>query len=253
MAGIFTTILGAGGGGGGGVGGNRIRPPDDFGDDIYQHAQAFARAGGNSGGQTDVVAAAVSADDLLDLDQPKPQPVASVIPKDYDDVAGALGFAPKMLVQQRLVDILAELGIPTYDYAKVDAYMRTLRAKAKADIWCWRPLRDADRSGVNDWGANREYVGGVTGTRTTWLDGSYAAGRPHSTAYDRLVPKRPLQRALAISKALGDKVAFFVSDFASPKVEISDPFILVVMRRDPSIRAVFDVWNEPGFDTPPEG
>ncbi len=56
---------------------------------------------------------------------------------------------------------------------------------------------------------------------------------------------------MAIVRKLGDEAAFFVSDFASPKVEISDPFIMVVMRRDPSIRAVFDVWNEPGFDVPP--
>lgn len=65
--------------------------------------------------------------------------------------------------------------------------------------------------------------------------------------YDRVVPKRPLERALEIAKKLGDKVAFFVSDFASPKVEITDPFIMVVMRDNPSIRAVFDVWNEPGL------
>lgn len=249
-----------------------IRPADDFGDDsMIEHARqmTMAQYGATHQGllgafatentynayrpdPVDVVAAAAADTDLLELDQPKPTPGSRVVPEDYGNVARELGFMPKVLHQQLLNDLLAVLDIPIYDYAQVDAYMRTLRAKAKATIWCWRPLRPADVNGVAAWGSSDKWRGRVIGVETTWLDGSYGAGRSHSAPYDKLVPKRPLQRALAIMKRLGDKVAFFVSDVASPKVEISDPFILVVMRNDPSIRAVFDVWNEPGFDTPPE-
>src|SRR3989344_5481107 len=66
--------------------------------------------------------------------------------------------------------------------------------------------------------------------------------------YERLVPFHALEKVAKIETKFGDRVKFFVSDYATPNV---DPFIMVRPAAcdscDHEYNLIFDAWDEPGF------
>ncbi len=160
----------------------------------------------------------------------------------YEAVANELGFQPAQLLEEQLLRFLSEEAIPTYDYSKVDAYMAAL-AEEQDKAWIWRPLREKDKPVGWHWlGRDSKKLGKTYGHghgsyRDEW---SY---RP----YDKLVPIHILRQVQKIQDRFGDKVLFFVSDYAVPN---PDPFIMVTALDVQNI--VFGVWDEPKFGTESE-
>lgn len=159
----------------------------------------------------------------------------------YEEVAQQLGFIPAELIRAQLLEFFETRGIKLYDYGQVKAWLTGKKKQANATNWCWRALREKDVIKGYQWGWN--------GTNAVWNDGFYANRRWECRPYDRLVPLHALEKAVEIEKKFGDYVKFFVSDYASPKV---DPFIMVRPAMcDPGTQAeycfIFDVWDEPGF------
>lgn len=176
-----------------------------------------------------------------------PEPLAPPeVQKSYEELAAELGFMPEELVRAQLLAFLRQNGIGVYDYAEVDAYLKDKKEKAKKEFWLWRPLRDTDVIARFRWGTNSCGHAVENGYYTS----KDFACRP----YDRLVPRHALEKVIKIQKEFGDRVAFFVSDYADPK---PDPFLGVRARspgdsqeivNNPSVEMlVFDVWDEPGF------
>lgn len=188
---------------------------------------------------------------IPDLPRPSVAP-ARPVPGDYATLAKSLGFRPYELVLTELGNAVADLGLPCYDPAAVSEYLTARKRRARATVWCWRPLREADRMQTNIVGAGGSSVSS---------DGNYlyttSGTGLHCSVYDKLVPRRALERVAAVAKRMGNDVAFFVSDFASPKIPDPDPFVMVAVRGARPVGLahpglfVFDVWNEPGFDSPP--
>lgn len=161
-------------------------------------------------------------------ERPKPMlRLVEAVPDGYADVAARLGFRPAAMVAAEMAAFAAKSGWETFALADVD---RWLRQKAGKEGWSWRPLRDADC--VN----------------YAWRGQHCGSYDPKDCAvYDRLVPERPLRKALALSERFGKEIAFFVSDVdADP-----DPFIMAVPTISfdvvSEVIMVFDVWDEPGF------
>src|SRR4051812_42931976 len=59
----------------------------------------------------------------------------------YQTLAKELGFRPAQLLKEEILRFLAESQIPTFDYEKVDMYLRHI-ARQENKSWIWRPLRD---------------------------------------------------------------------------------------------------------------
>lgn len=162
--------------------------------------------------------------------------------RSYEEVAQLLGFMPAELVRAQLLEFFEEEGIKLYDYGQVSAWLTKKKVEVGAQHWCWRPLREKD--------IITGYVWGYDARKRTWGDGFYDSldksweCRP----YARLVPRRAIEKVAKIEAKFGDRVKFFVSDYAHPDV---DPFIMV---RPASCDdggddycLIFDVWDEPGF------
>lgn len=155
--------------------------------------------------------------------------------KSYVEIATAIGFVPEELVRAQLLTFFNENDIKIYDYAEVDAYLRKKRLQDKKNRWVWRPLRQADTPREH-WHSPPDELG----------DGSYYQNS--CPPYSKLVPQPTLEKVAKIEKQFGNKVQFFVSDYAVPK---PDPFIGVRVKGSidsvETAMLVFDVWDEPGF------
>ncbi len=157
----------------------------------------------------------------------------------YEKLAESLGFYPAELVRAQLLEFFETEAIDLYDYAQVEAWLTQKKAEAKATHWCWRPLRAKDVITGYMWGVNA----------SNYRDGFYRESADCCRPYERLVPMHALQKVAKIETKFGDRVKFFVSDYASLK---PDPFIMVrpALRESGGINLyhfVFDVWDEPGF------
>lgn len=179
-----------------------------------------------------------------------PFPTARVPPRlvepqkqrSYEEVAEKLGFIPAELVRAQLLGFFETEGIKLYDYDQVSAWLTEKKKQANATHWCWRALREKDVIKGYQWGQPR-------GFDTVLKDGFYGNNMWECRPYDRLVPLHALEKAVEIEKKFGDPVKFFVSDYASPKV---DPFIMVRPAmfgpgKQTEYCLIFDVWDEPGF------
>ena len=159
----------------------------------------------------------------------------------YNEIAESLDFVPTELTRARLLGFFEADGIKLYDYSQVKAWLTGKKEQAKATHWCWRPLRKKDIPN-DQWGWNQE--------SRKWEDGFYLNNWT-CCPYDRLVPTHALEKIVKIKARFGDRVKFFVSDYASPN---PDPFVMVrpAMPIPEGIAAdeyllIFDVWDEPGF------
>ena len=155
---------------------------------------------------------------------------------EYSRLSDKIGFAPGSMYDERLKAFLQHQEIPRFSYADVDVY---LRAKARADLgdavrWCWRPLRERDRT--LDWALmGSEGHGAYRGK--DW------SGRP----YGKIIPMRVLERIALVQEEFPDAI-FFVSDYEMSK---PDPFLAVCGPMADTHLFIIDVWDEPGFtDTP---
>lgn len=161
--------------------------------------------------------------------------------RSYEEVAQSLGFIPAELTRAQLLEFFETEGIKLYDYSQVSAWLTGKKEQAKATHWCWRALREKDAIEGYRWGQNRE-----TGRNN---DGFYSGKDWSCRPYERLVPIHALEKVAQIEAKFGDRVKFFVSDYASPN---ADPFIMVRPAMcDSGTQAeyclIFDVWDEPGF------
>lgn len=162
--------------------------------------------------------------------------------RSYEEVAQSLGFVPGELIRAQLLEFFEEEGIKLYDYGQVRAWLTKKKVEAKAELWCWRPLREKDIITAYNWEV-------LDNHRRTFSDGSYSSNEWGCRPYDRLVPMHALEKVAKIEAKFGERVKFFVSDYTSPNV---DPFIMVrptMTTSGPSADyyLVFDMWDEPGF------
>lgn len=157
----------------------------------------------------------------------------------YEDVAAKLGFAPSQMLREQLRNFLASENIPVFSFTAVDKWLTPKVKAAKLEHWCWRPLRPDD--------SIKKYMWGFKDNKIS-QNGFYRNSLWECRPYARLVPERVLQRTLKIHSEFGDKVCFFVTDYATPD---ADPFIMVRPRScddaDGNYQFIFDVWDEPGF------
>lgn len=165
--------------------------------------------------------------------------VAFETQRRYEEVAKTLGFDPPELTRAQLIEFFTQEDIVLYNYDEVNRWLKKKRQEAGLGSWCWRPLRGKDVITEYRWGWGRADGG--------WLDGFYMEAQ--CPPYDRLVPMHALEKVVKIEAKFGDKVKFFVSDYASPN---ADPFIMVRPAKmdsstDGSYHLVFDCWDEPGF------
>lgn len=147
--------------------------------------------------------------------------------KAHIRVTEALGYLPPALLGAKLLNYFKENGIKVYDYDSVSDYLKG-KAEAQGKKFIWRPLRSQDKEAGYSWGGFGEH-------------GSYHKHwdyRPYAYA----VPLRVLATVEKMVEQFGDKVKFFVSDYAVPK---PDPFIMVTALDIPMF--VFDHWDEPDF------
>jgi hypothetical protein len=157
----------------------------------------------------------------------KPQGFMPTMPDSYAELAKSIGFNPGMILETEVHNFLIEQQIPIYDYAAVVRYMTKL-AKQRHRIFVWRPLREIDRKRANyEWGK--------------WNDhDSYFSCK--TEVYRHFVPAHILRDVQTIDAKFGERVQFFVADYA---VVDPDPFILVTALR--MRRIVFGAWDEPEF------
>ncbi len=181
-----------------------------------------------------------------------PYPVATdaeevatpAVQHSYDEIAKKLGFEPAELIRAQLLAFFKDEGIKLFPYEDVNQWMIKKRKEAGADLWCWRPLRPKD--------VITEYLWGTT-DRGKYEDGFYDKGHWECRPYGRLVPQNILEMVAKIEKVFGDKVKFFVCDYASAD---PDPFIMVRPAvcddgtdEDDPYKLVFGAWDEPGFES----
>ena len=160
--------------------------------------------------------------------------------RSYEEVAQSLGFVPSELTRAQLLEFFEVESIKLYDYNQVSAWLTKKKQQAEAEHWCWRALREKDILTGYHWGCDIEKRGRS--------DGFYSKSwqcRP----YERLVPLHALEKVVKIEAKFGDRVKFFVSDYATSDV---DPFIMVRPAMCDSgtnaeYNLIFDAWDEPGF------
>ncbi len=174
--------------------------------------------------------------------RPAPQPVTAVPLEDnelkaYKRTCDAICFYPAALLHAELLAFFKEEGIPTYPYPEVCGYLQT-KALQQNRVWCWRPLRQEDTAKIQSI-SGYEFAGN--------RHGHYYPANSECGPYTAAVPLRVLGIVEKIHERFGDKVAFFVSDYAVPH---PDPVIMVAVVGVPVI--VFDVWDEPDFGVKPE-
>lgn len=143
--------------------------------------------------------------------------------------------------EDRLKALLASLDIPTYSMSEVHKYM-TIKAKAENPTrngWVWRV---ADRDSYNVLANQNYHMNRQTssGYNDGWLH--YNTGM-----YEHTIPLRALRLMAKIraDKSIGQNVVFAVSDYATVKDALPDPFLLVML--DEKQVHVIDFWDEPGF------
>jgi len=160
--------------------------------------------------------------------------------RSYAEVAQLLGFVPAELTRAQLLEFFEQESIKLYDNAQVSAWLTKKKVEAKATSWCWRALREKDTITDYRWGFNRQ--------RSWPYDGFYDKKEWRCRPYERLVPFHALEKVAKIETKFGDRVKFFVSDYATPNV---DPFIMVRPAAcdsgDHEYNLIFDAWDEPGF------
>lgn len=166
-------------------------------------------------------------------------PNLTIVKRSYDEVARSLGFFPGELIRIQLLEFFKEEKIKLYNRSQVESWLIEERKQAKANSWCWRPLREKDI---------------LTSFQLTSYaddeDGYYDSKKWECRPYGNLVPRHALEKAVKIEAKFGDHVKFFVSDYSSVKPDI---FIMVrsALLGERHGNFIFDAWNEPSFGFEP--
>ena len=152
---------------------------------------------------------------------------------EYERLADEIGLKSAAIVQTRILRVMAENGIPRYDYGEVYAYLKRIAVR-EGQIFIWQPLRERDmpkgwvmRGGDNPADSSRGH-------------GSYQNEWKYRP-YNKAVPIEVLRHVKIIQERVPEAL-FFVSDYAAPD---PDPFIMT-RALDTNI-IVFGCWDEPGF------
>ena len=238
----------------------------------------------------------------------KPQPYEVEVPyvtsdnesdnelKAYIGIARQINFLPQALcgiLRSQVLAFFKERRVGLFDYQEVHLHLvraawrlwegaeSAYHEPRQVPLWCWRPLRDQDRSlfGWNvtiprvlgyKWTNGREYSVNkswelafeytrekftrkmLLGSSRVALHGFYDPANSACIPYEKLVPLRVISRVLELEKEVETqfvgKVRFFVSDF-DYNVVYADPFIAVKIgySRSHDDLLIFDCWDEPGF------
>jgi hypothetical protein len=185
---------------------------------------------------------------VIPLQRPTPRLaiVGSELLGPYEAIARELNYSPAHLLQEQLLRFLAENQIQIYDYDAVDHYLAAIAEKV-GKVWVWRPLRKQDTLDWKNENGHCHWWGraptGETG-HVTAGHGSCRANEWTYRPYHHAVPAPILWNAKKIHDEFGERVKFFVSDYAVPK---PDPFIMVTAQDVDKI--IFGVWDEPSFGT----
>lgn len=151
--------------------------------------------------------------------------------RQYEAVACRIGFDNRALLLAQLNDFVAEQEIPVYQYDRVHdflvAKMRSDPTVKRRERWCWAPLREAEVK-LKLFFPDR---------RSKRKNGHVAPNQ-----YRRAVPIKVLELVEKFTKKFGDKLAFYVSEYAS---ENADPFLMVSGIGIPPM--IIAHWDEPGF------
>lgn len=151
--------------------------------------------------------------------------------REYEAVARRIGFDNRALLAAQLKDFVAEQEIPVYKYDRVHAFlvakMQEDPTVKRRERWCWAPLREVE--------VKLKLF--FPGQRSKRKNGHIAPNQ-----YGRAVPLKVLQLVEKFTKKFGDKVCFYVSEYAS---ENADPFLMLA---PPGITPMIIAhWDEPGF------
>lgn len=132
----------------------------------------------------------------------------------------------------RMLRVIDRLGLPVYEFAKVDGYLYREALKQGTNVrWAWKPLRESDRKAID---------GDSLALASEDLVGSVAL-----RVYGHAVPEQVLIQAREIMKAMPD-VVFLVSDYEVVK---PDPFLAITTKKLLAESKIWIVaqWDEPGF------
>ena len=132
-----------------------------------------------------------------------------------------------LVLQHEVADFLWEHDIEMYDYDDVVNFLGEVAPKGN-NVY-WRPLRDVDVTSDYNIGNKDD-------------PGYYDDKEWNCRTYDKIIPIEILRNVKLLVEKFGDKLQFFVSDFASPN---PDPFIMATARDMTCF--VFGVWDGPGF------
>ena len=211
----------------------------------------------------------------------------------YVNIARQINFLPQELsevLRYQILSMFKERNIRLFDYKETHAYLVTEAWKIWKDswgdagarryglksipVWCWRPLRNEDRSSGwhvsakgEDWRVivcpgRQIVIKGESGTYTIGEEriehyqvmrhGFYDPANSACRPYDKLIPMRVIDRVREIEEQQEQfvgKVRFFVSDFDYYFRYPADPFIAIKLgyRKSQDDLLIFDVWDEPSF------
>lgn len=179
------------------------------------------------------------------LQHPKAHPVTARPEHEVQQYAkqcALLDFEPAELLLAQIHVFMEKNGIPFYQYAEVDVWLRSKCPYGK--VWVWRPLRPKDAT--KDWEIVGDNRGPVIWRKniTVLGHGSYAYNEIGRFPYSRLVPFSVLQNVAKLETAFPDKLLFFVSDY---QAAVPDPFIALNTKCTGGNMLIFDAWDEPGF------
>ena len=159
---------------------------------------------------------------------------------EYVALATSLGIELPVFFQAELEKYFAANFIDVYPMEAVNKYMQAMLTResmkdaSQRYYWFWRPLRAVD---VATCKLSR---GRIAANSPVPIGGDVRGYEPDP--YARPVPFPVLQTVKAISDTFGERVAFFVSDYAAVK---PDPFLMVSAPGCPGY--VIERWDEPGF------
>lgn len=176
---------------------------------------------------------------------------------EYKKLSEELGIRQPHLEIEIFRQFLEKENIAVFPLEAVIAYMDKKASQEAKDNsgWYWRPLRKQDVISMSFGKQGRQILKNGQRYVTEGVSDYYGPSVGHGnypTVYDQTIPLHALRKVASITKAFGDKVKLFISDYAPlESIVYPDPFLLAVVP-NPALnrgigRFVIDFWDEPGF------